>query len=64
MKKPHRHEKTPEKLGADQVETLEAVDAAIKFARDSRATWDELLGQTRNGYCRKRQSCTPVKAVK
>ena len=61
MKKIHQHDRTPEIEGADQVKSMEAVDAAVKFARNSRATWDELLGQAPNGDCRKKQSCAPVK---
>ncbi len=60
MKKQHLHETTPEIQGTDQVKAIEAVDAAVKFARNSRATWDELLVQAPNGDCRKKQSCAPV----
>jgi hypothetical protein len=57
MRKPHEH--AQQERRSDQVETREAVDAAIEFSRTRRdAIWDELLTRGSTGECREPQSCT------
>jgi hypothetical protein len=58
MKKSHhQHQHEREARRSSQAESQEAVDAAIKFSRNSEAVWDELLADTPGADCQKRQAC-------
>jgi hypothetical protein len=62
MRKPEHHEHAKEIAGASEAETQQAVDAAIRFSRESGAIWDELLAQAANSDCGKKQSCIPIQS--